>query len=96
VLDGGVPVGVVSDRDLVVRVLAEGGDGATLVGEVMSRDVTTIGPDEDLSAAAGAMRAQEVRRSWWSRTARWWASSAMAPWCRPPAARAPAARPPSA
>ncbi|HMN97801.1 MAG TPA: CBS domain-containing protein [Miltoncostaeaceae bacterium] len=62
VLEGGAPVGVVTDRDLVVRVLAEGGDGSTVVGEVMTRDVTTIGPDEDLSAAADAMRAQEVRR----------------------------------
>ncbi len=62
VLDGGAPVGVVTDRDLVVRVLAEGGDASTLVGEVMSRDVTTIGPDEDLTAAGQAMRDQGVRR----------------------------------
>ena len=64
VLEGGTPVGVVTDRDLVIRFLAEGSGDAetTLVGEVMSRDVTTIGPDEDLSAAASAMRAQEVRR----------------------------------
>ncbi len=62
VLEGGTPVGVVTDRDLVVRVLAEGGDGSTPVGEVMSRDVATIGPDEDLSAAAEAMRSGGIRR----------------------------------
>jgi CBS domain-containing protein len=64
VLEGGSPVGVVTDRDLVVRFLAEGGADpeGTLVGEVMSRDVTTIGPDEDLGAAGQAMRDREVRR----------------------------------
>lgn len=64
VLDGGRVAGVVTDRDLVVRFLAEGGTdpGGTLVGEVMSRDVTTIGPDEDLAAAGEAMGDREVRR----------------------------------
>jgi len=64
VLDGGRVAGVVTDRDLVVRFLAEGGTdpGGTLVGEVMSRDVTTIGPDEELTAAGEAMRDREVRR----------------------------------
>ena len=53
VLEGGAPVGVVTDRDLVVRFLAEGGGDpeSTPVGEVMSRDIATIGPDEDLAAA---------------------------------------------
>ena len=64
VLEGGTPVGVVTDRDLVIRFLAEGSGDAetTLVGEVMSRDVATIGPDEDLAAAGDAMRDREVRR----------------------------------
>lgn len=64
VLEGGSPVGVVTDRDLVVRFLAEGGNdpAGTQVGEVMSRDLTTIGPDEDLAAAGEAMRDREVRR----------------------------------
>jgi CBS domain-containing protein len=64
VIDGAGVVGVVTDRDLVVRFLAEGGTdaAATQVGEVMSRDVTTIGPDEELTAAGDAMRDREVRR----------------------------------
>ncbi len=64
VMEGGAVAGVVTDRDLVVRFLAGGGGApeGTRVGEVMSRDVTTIGPDEDLSAAADAMRSREVRR----------------------------------
>ena len=46
------------------RFLADGGGDpeSTLVGDVMSRDIATIGPDEDLSAAGEAMRDREVRR----------------------------------
>jgi CBS domain-containing protein len=64
VLEGGRPVGVVTDRDLVVRFLAEGGADAegTLVGDVMTRDVTTITADQDLQAAAKLMRDRQVRR----------------------------------
>jgi CBS domain-containing protein len=64
VLQGGRPAGAVTDRDLVVRYLAEGGEAPdrTPVAEVMSRDVHTIGPDEDLAAAGDAMRDRGVRR----------------------------------
>jgi CBS domain-containing protein len=57
-------VGVVTDRDLVVRFLADGGTDAegTLVGDVMTRDVTTLGADQDLEAAATLMRERQVRR----------------------------------
>jgi CBS domain-containing protein len=64
VLEGGRPIGVVTDRDLVIRFLADGGTDAegTLVGDVMTRDVTTIGADQDLAAAAALMRDRRVRR----------------------------------
>jgi CBS domain-containing protein len=64
VLEGGRPVGVVTDRDLVVRFLADGGADAegTLVRDVMTRDVTTLGADQDLEAAAALMRERRVRR----------------------------------
>ena len=64
VLEGGSPVGVVTDRDLVVRFLAEGGGDTegSLVGEIMTRDVTTIGAGEDMEAAAALMRDRRVRR----------------------------------
>ncbi|HET6692572.1 MAG TPA: CBS domain-containing protein [Miltoncostaeaceae bacterium] len=64
VLEGGRAVGVVTDRDLVVRFLADGGTDAegTLVGDVMTRDVTTLGADQDLEAAATLMRERQVRR----------------------------------
>ena len=63
VLDGDRLVGVLTDRDIVVRVVAERADPSEVsVGEVMSTDVQTIGPDDDLSDAAKLMRDGEVRR----------------------------------
>lgn len=58
------PVGVVTDRDIVVRFVAGGGGdaGATPVSEVMTAKVTVVGPDDDLSDAADAMRGAAVRR----------------------------------
>ena len=38
-------IGIVTTRDLTARVLAEGRDGATPVGEVMTPDPLTLGPD---------------------------------------------------
>ena len=64
VVAGGRPVGVLTDRDIVVRFVA-GGDAdpsATPVSEVMTSKVTTIGPDDELAAAGEAMRDAGVRR----------------------------------
>lgn len=58
------PVGVLTDRDIVVRFLAGGGGdaSATPVAEVMTSRVTAVAPDDDLAAAAEAMRDGGVRR----------------------------------
>ena len=56
-------VGILTDRDIVVRALAEGRDPAqTRVGEVCSREVTTIGPDESVGTAVRLMREKAIRR----------------------------------
>jgi CBS domain-containing protein len=56
-------VGIVTDRDLVTRVIAENRDPATTtVGEVASRDVITIEADDDLSRALQVMARRQVRR----------------------------------
>ncbi|MFF8970141.1 CBS domain-containing protein [Streptomyces sp. NPDC014995] len=55
--------GLVSDRDLVVRALAEGGDPEqTTVASVCSDDLVTVTPDEDLDHAVQVMREHAVRR----------------------------------
>jgi CBS domain-containing protein len=55
--------GVVTDRDLVVRGLAGGGDpGRTKVAGVCSEVTATVGPDDSLDTAAERMRERSVRR----------------------------------
>ena len=57
------PVGVITDRDIVVRAVAEGrSPDAVTVGEVVSRDPVTIQPGEKLDAAMRLMASHRVRR----------------------------------
>jgi CBS domain-containing protein len=53
--------GVVTDRDLVVRVLAAGRTAQTPVSEVMTHDVRVCRPDDDLRLAEQKMA--EARKS---------------------------------
>jgi CBS domain-containing protein len=57
----GLVSGVVTDRDLAIRVLAHGGSAAMPVGAVMTRDVRICQAHETLRAAERRMA--EVRRS---------------------------------
>jgi CBS domain-containing protein len=54
--------GVVTDRDLVVRGLAENGDPSVTVRSVCSGADVTVGPDDDVMAAVKLMREHSVRR----------------------------------
>ncbi|MFF9771887.1 CBS domain-containing protein [Streptomyces sp. NPDC014636] len=55
--------GLVSDRDLVVRALAQGGDlEHTSVASACSGEVVTVSPDEDLDHAVELMREHSIRR----------------------------------
>jgi CBS domain-containing protein len=63
VVEDGRLTGIVTDRDLVVRVLAEGRDPtSTRVGEIASRDLVTVSPDEDLDEALKLLAQHQVRR----------------------------------
>ncbi len=56
-------VGIVTDRDLVLRVVADGLDAkSTKVDKVMSREVVTCGPDDDLQNAVNSMSKHQLRR----------------------------------
>jgi CBS domain-containing protein len=56
-------VGLVTDRDLVVRVLAEGRDpNSTTVGDIASSDLETVSPDDGLDTALRKMASSKVRR----------------------------------
>jgi CBS domain-containing protein len=55
--------GLVSDRDLVVRAVAGGGDpNRTTVADACSDDLVTVKPDDDLGHAVEVMREHSVRR----------------------------------
>jgi CBS domain-containing protein len=63
VLESGQVQGVLTDRDIVVRALAEGRDPArTSVGEVCSRELTTLAPSDSIEDAVKIMRDKAIRR----------------------------------
>jgi CBS domain-containing protein len=63
VLDGDQLAGIVTDRDIVVRAVADEKDPKGMpVREVASREVATIGPDDSLSDALKLMASAQVRR----------------------------------
>lgn len=63
VMKDGELCGIVTDRDLVVRVLAEGKDADdTTLDQVCSHEVTTTTPDADLNDVGVQMREQAIRR----------------------------------
>jgi CBS domain-containing protein len=61
--DGGQVSGILTDRDIVVRAIAEGRDpSSTKVGDVATRDVKTLSPDSSVEDAIKIVREQHVRR----------------------------------
>ena len=63
VVEGRRLVGIVTDRDIVVRGVAAGKDPKTQrVSEVMSADPVTIGPDDDVTDAEKKMADRQIRR----------------------------------
>jgi CBS domain-containing protein len=63
VADDGQLRGMVTDRDITVRVLAENRDpGTTLLTDICSADVVTLAPDDDVSEAIRLVRERAVRR----------------------------------
>lgn len=62
VVEGGNVIGIVTDRDLAVRGLAEGLHGGAPVLRVMSTDVKICGEDEDLDDVLETMSTQQIRR----------------------------------
>jgi CBS domain-containing protein len=63
VVQGDRLVGMVTDRDLVVRGIAEERDPtSTTVGDIASSDLVTVTPDTDLHDALELMARNQVRR----------------------------------
>src|SRR5262245_14454971 len=63
VVDRGQIQGILTDRDIVVRALAEGRDPAqTTVGDICSRELTTLSPADAIGDAVAIMREKAIRR----------------------------------
>jgi CBS domain-containing protein len=57
------PVGVVTDRDIVVRCVAEGSNPLDMeAGDVMSSPVVTVGPDTSVEDVGDLMEEHQLRR----------------------------------
>ncbi len=63
IVEGQKLVGTLTDRDIAIRVVAEGKDPeTTTVGEIASRELVTIDPQQDLDEALRLMARHQVRR----------------------------------
>jgi CBS domain-containing protein len=63
VTDGDQACGIVTDRDIVVRAVADGRDpGELKVEEICTTEVATLSPDDPVERAVAEMRERDVRR----------------------------------
>jgi CBS domain-containing protein len=62
ILDGDVPIGIVTERDFVRRVVAKKLPLDTKVSAIMSKSLVTVGPDASLKEAARVMSSNKIRR----------------------------------
>ena len=62
VCEGDKLLGMVTDRDIVLRAVAKGLDGATPLSKVMSTDVRTARETDDLDTVLADMASRQIRR----------------------------------
>lgn len=62
VVDDGKVVGLITDRDIVIRVVAEGLGMDTAVSDVMTEGVETCAEESNVADAAAKMGAKQIRR----------------------------------
>jgi signal-transduction protein with cAMP-binding, CBS, and nucleotidyltransferase domain len=62
VVDDRKPIGIITERDLVRRIIAEDKSIATTVGDIMSEPLISVGPEATVSSAANVMYKNGIRR----------------------------------
>jgi len=62
IVDGQRLVGVVTDRDLVIRGYADARSGSEPLSEVLTNDVRTVPSEMSVDEAASIMAAEQIRR----------------------------------
>ena len=60
--DRSLLVGVVTDRDIAIRAVAEGRPVTTPVGEIMTTNPDSVGPDDELAHVEKLMADRQIRR----------------------------------
>lgn len=55
-------VGVITDRDIAIRQVADGRSSDSLVRDIMSGGVRTCGPDDSVEAVMALMGSEQIRR----------------------------------
>jgi len=55
-------IGIVTDRDLAIQIVADGRDKSTKIADVMTTNVVTCRADEDVQIALDAMADYQLRR----------------------------------
>lgn len=62
VVEDGKVVGLITDRDIVLRVVAEGGSLDTPASDVMTADVQSCSEEDNVADAAAQMANHQIRR----------------------------------
>jgi CBS domain-containing protein len=62
VVEDGKLVGIVTDRDIVVRSIADGKDADSPVSNAMTTEIFSVGPDDFVFEAIRLMGDKQVRR----------------------------------
>jgi CBS domain-containing protein len=62
VVENGQCVGMLTDRDIVVRATSSGRDGNTPIGNIMTKNVVTASSQMDVHEAAKLMAQHQIRR----------------------------------
>ncbi len=61
--DGNIPIGIVTDRDIVMEIVADNADPQSVkVAEIMSKELVTGSEDEGIYEIIGRMRMHGIRR----------------------------------
>jgi CBS domain-containing protein len=60
--EGGALVGVVTDRDIACRCVAQGKPADTPLGEIMTSSVVTVTPETSVEDCCAAMEQNQIRR----------------------------------
>ena len=62
VMENNTPVGIITDRDFAVKIVAHAYPTTTPVKQIMSSPLFAIGPDETVMMAADLMYTREIRK----------------------------------